>query len=140
MLLDCLALLVHSGQVLPLMPPARVTRRPAHRFNRMIVGHARTGRIYSPSRLAGRPHRRAGLGFRPAGAGGRLRRQGTRTSQAAARHAMSILKMLGRRPMREGRLIEDDGEATIFLAESMQPILARHSAVAPARRDLRYRP
>ena len=42
---------------------------------------------------------------------------------AAAQHAMSILKILGRRPMKEGRLIEDDGEATIFLAEQMQPII-----------------
>ena len=42
---------------------------------------------------------------------------------AAAHHAMSILKILGRRPMREGLLIQDDGEATIFLAEQMQPII-----------------
>jgi len=42
---------------------------------------------------------------------------------AAARHAMSILKVLGRRPTKEGRTLEDDGEATIFLAESMRPII-----------------
>jgi hypothetical protein len=36
---------------------------------------------------------------------------------------MSILNMLGRRPVREGVPIEDDGEATSFLAEQMKPIL-----------------
>ncbi len=36
---------------------------------------------------------------------------------------MSILNVLGQRPMREGILIKDDGEAIIFLAEQMQPIL-----------------
>lgn len=42
---------------------------------------------------------------------------------AVARQAMGILNVLGRRPMRDGVLIKDDGEARIFLAEQMRPIL-----------------
>jgi len=120
-LLDCLTLLVHSGQVLPLlMAPADA--EAAHRFNRMIVGHARTGRIYS--HLAS-PVARTGV---PVSDFGLLTLAAIYDGKAddvasAARHAMGILKILGRRPMKEGRLLEDDGEATIFLAESMQPIL-----------------
>ena len=36
---------------------------------------------------------------------------------------MAILKGLGRRPFRDGKLIEDDGEATRFLAENFRPVL-----------------
>jgi len=43
--LDCLSLLVHSGQVLPLARPA-ADPAPAQRFNRMIADHARSGRVY----------------------------------------------------------------------------------------------
>jgi hypothetical protein len=88
----------------------------------MIVGHARTGRIYS--HLAS-PVARTGV---PVSDFGLLTLAAIYDGKAddvasAARHAMGILKILGRRPMKEGRLLEDDGEATIFLAESMQPIL-----------------
>ena len=120
-LLDCLALLVHSGQVLPLLTPA-ADAAPAHRFNRMIVGHARTGRIYShlasPVARTGVPVSDFGLLTLAAIYDGKAE-----DVASAARHAMGILKVLGRRPMKEGRLLEDDGEATIFLAETMQPIL-----------------
>ena len=120
-LLDCLALLVHSGQVLPLLTPA-ADAAPAHRFNRMIVGHARTGRIYShlasPVARTGVPVSDFGLLTLAAIYDGKAE-----DVASAARHAMGILKILGRRPMKEGRLLEDEGEATIFLAESMQPIL-----------------
>ena len=120
-LLDCLALLVHSGQVLPLLTPA-ADAAAAHRFNRMIVGHARTGRIYShlasPVARTGVPVSDFGLLTLAAIYDGKAE-----DVASAARHAMGILKILGRRPMKEGRLLEDEGEATIFLAETMQPIL-----------------
>jgi SAM-dependent methyltransferase len=120
MLLDCLALLVHSGQVLPVVGPAP-DAAPAQRFNRMIVGHARTGRIYG--HLAA-PLVRTGI---PVSDFGLLALaavlDGKDTVPAVAQQAMSILKILGRRPMKDGRLLQDDGEATIFLAEQMQPII-----------------
>jgi len=120
-LLDCLTLLVHSGQTLPLLASA-ADAEPAHRFNRMIVNHARTGRIYS--HLAS-PVARTGV---PVSDFGLLTLAAIHDGKAgdvasAARHAMGILKILDRRPVKEGRLLEDDGEATIFLAETMQPIL-----------------
>lgn len=120
-LLDSLALLVHSGQLLPLLAPA-ADADAAHRFNRMIVGHARTGRIYS--HLAS-PVARTGV---PVNDFGLLTLAAIYDGKAgdvasAARHAMGILKIIGRRPIKEGRFLEDEGEATIFLAETMQPIL-----------------
>jgi hypothetical protein len=121
LLLDCLALLVHSGQVLPIIAAAPVDAEPAQRFNRMIVGHARTGRIY---RHLASPVARTGI---PVTDFGLLALAGVLDGKdelaAVARHAMSILNVLGQRPMRDGVLIKDDGEAIIFLAERIQPIL-----------------
>jgi SAM-dependent methyltransferase len=119
-LLDCLALLVHSGQVVPVFAPADPDA--AHRFNRMVVGHARTGRIYahlaSPVARTGIPVTDFGLLTLAAIYDGKAD-----DAAGAARHAMSMLKIMGRRPTKEGRSLADDGEATIFLAEQMQPIL-----------------
>ncbi len=119
-LLDCLALLVHSGQVVPVFAPADPAA--AHRFNRMVVGHARTGRIYShlasPVARTGIPVTDFGLLTLAAVYDGRAD-----DVASAARHAMQILNIMGRRPTKEGRALQDDGEATIFLAEQMQPIL-----------------
>jgi trans-aconitate methyltransferase len=121
LLLDCLALLVHSGQVLPIIASAAPDAEPAQRFNRTIVGHARTGRIYhhlaSPVARTGIPVSDFGLLALAAVIDGK---EGV---AAVARHAMSILNVLGQRPMRGGVLIKDDGEATIFLAEQIKPIL-----------------
>jgi hypothetical protein len=120
LLLDCLALLVHSGQVLLIVGPAP-DAQPAQRFNRMIVGHARTGRIYS--HLAS-PVARTGIPITDFGLlalAGVI--DGKEEVAAVARHAMSILNVLGQRPMREGILIKDEGEAIIFLAEQIKPIL-----------------
>jgi hypothetical protein len=130
-LLDCLALLVHSGQVLPVFAPADAAA--AQRFNRMVVGYARTGRIYS--HLAS-PVARTGV---PVNDFGLLTLAAIYDGKAddvasVARHAMGILRIMGRRPIKEGRFLEDDGEAMIFLAEQMQPILHE---VVPVWRRLR---
>ena len=99
----------------------RPSTRIAQRFNRMIVGHCRTGRIY---RYLAAPV--AGTGI-PVTDFGLLALAGIRSGKtelvAVAKHAMSILKVLGQRPMRGGVLIEGEAEATSFLAEQMQPIV-----------------
>jgi len=85
-----------------------------------LVGHARTGRIY---RHLASPVARTGI---PVTDFGLLALAGVLDGKdvaAVARHAMSILNVLGQRPMRDGVLIKDDGEAIIFLAEQIQPIL-----------------
>ena len=46
-----------------------------------------------------------------------------RSGRAAASHALRLLKAMGRRPWKDGKLIEDDDKATAFLAENMKPIL-----------------
>ena len=121
MLLDCLALLVHSHQVLPILAPVADVEA-AHRFNRMVVGHARAGRIYShlasPVARTGVPVNDFGLLTLAAIYDGRAD-----DAAAVARHAMSILNVMGRRPMKEGKSLSDDGEAIVFLAQTMQPIL-----------------
>lgn len=119
-LLDCLALLVSSNQVLTVLGPV-ADAAPAQRFNRMIVGHARAGRLYN---FLAAPLARTGI---PVTDFGLLALaavfEGKDETAAAAQLAMSILKALGRRPMKNGRLIEDDGAATLFLAEKIDPIL-----------------
>lgn len=119
-LLDCLTLLVDSGQVLPLtMTPADAA--PAKRFNRMIVDHARAGRLHG--HLAS-PVARTGIRVSDFGMLALAALfDGKEDAGPAAGHAIAILKRLGRRPFKDGKLIADDREATNFLAENFAPIL-----------------
>ena len=122
MLLDCLCLLVHSGQVAPVIASDGIDKEPAQRFNRMIVDFARTGRVYgtlaSPVLRSGVPVRDFSLLALAALFDGK----GDDAAMAAT-HALSILKILGRRPIKDGALIEDDGDAIAFLISNFRPIL-----------------
>ena len=51
LLLDCLCLLVSSGQVAPAIAAESVDRAPAQRFNRMIVILRAPGAITAPWQL-----------------------------------------------------------------------------------------
>jgi hypothetical protein len=120
-LLDCLALLVHSAQVLPVIaPPADL--ESAKRFNRQVVENARAGRFYfylaSPVTRTGIPISDFGLLSLAA------LFDGETDASAAARHALTLLNRMGRRPMKDGRLLQDDAEATEFLAQNMAPVFA----------------
>jgi SAM-dependent methyltransferase len=121
-LLDCLCLLVQSGQVVPFVASPPADPAPAQRFNRMIVDHARAGRLYfalaSPVLRTGVPVNDFALLTLAALFDGRAD-----TGEQAAAHALALLKGIGRRPVKEGRLLEDDGEARTFLSERMQPII-----------------
>jgi SAM-dependent methyltransferase len=120
-LLDCLTLLVHSGQVLPLIGPSDVDPEPAQRFNRMVVESLRSGRIYhhlaSPVVRTGLPVPEFGLLTLAA------LYDGKDDGAAAARHALPILKALGRRPVKDGNPIESDSEAEAFVAEHIAGVI-----------------
>jgi len=123
MLLDCLCLLVQSGQVAPVIAADGINKEPAQRFNRMIVDFARTGRVYAA--LAA-PVLRSGVlvrDFALLALAALFDGKGDDATMAA-KHALSILKILGRRPIKDGALIEDDGKAIDFLIANFQPILA----------------
>ena len=94
---------------------------PAQRFNRMVVDSARSGRLFfhlaSPLARTGIPVSDFGLLALAA------RFDGQGEYRAAASHALRLLKAMGRRPWKDGKLIEDDDKATAFLAENMKPIL-----------------
>jgi SAM-dependent methyltransferase len=128
MLLDCVALLVDSGHVLALAGRHEMDMRPAQRFNRMVVERARGGRRYghlaSPVARTGVPVDEYGLLALAAVFDGRAA-----DPLAAARHALSILAASGRRPLRENRPIDDDGEAVAYLAERMTPMLQEQMPV-----------
>ena len=47
----------------------------------------------------------------------------------AAKHAMSIVKVLGRRPVKNGALINDEAAAVDFLASAYRPILEEHVSI-----------
>ena len=118
MVLDCLCLLVDSLQVVPIIASAGIDRAPAQRFNRMIVDLARTGRVYpnlaSPVARTGIPVGHLDLLALAAVFDGKADDAGT-----AAQHALSILKVLGFRPIDAGVLIQDDGEAITFLTKTI---------------------
>jgi Predicted methyltransferase regulatory domain len=119
-LLDILLGLVHSGQVFPITTAAP-DPAPAQRFNRMLVDSARTGSFFfhlaSPLARTGIPVPDVGLFALAALFDGQTE------YVSAARHALRSLKALGRRPSKNGKLIEDDDKATAFLAENIKPIL-----------------
>jgi hypothetical protein len=123
-LLDCLALLVHSTQVLPItMPPADA--QAAQRFNRMVVDNARLGRFYS---ALATPVARTGIGISDIGllALAALFDGVADEPAAAAKASLALLEKLGRWPMKEGKIIENTNEALGFLEASLQPILTEN--------------
>ena len=121
-MLDCLCLLVSSGQAAPAIAAESVDRAPAQRFNRMIVDFARTGRNYGA--LAA-PVVRSGVAVGDLAllALAAVCADKADDPEMAAKHAMSILKVLGRRPLKNGALINDEAAAVDFLASAYRPIL-----------------
>jgi SAM-dependent methyltransferase len=123
MLLDTLVGLVHSRQVFPIIRMA-ADPAPAQRFNRMLVDSSRTGRVFfhlaSPVLRTGIPVSELGLLALAA------LFDGQSDCAAAAHHALGTLKAIDRRPMNNGKLIEDDSTAIAFLVENMQPILQEY--------------
>lgn len=121
-LVECLALLVHSQQVLPICAPASVDPEPAQRFNRMIVDRARAGQVYAylASPVAGTGVRVDDFGLLTLAA---VFDGQAGTPAAAARHGLSIIAALGRRPLDNGRPIEADDDAVAFLAARMEPVI-----------------
>ena len=122
LLLDCLALLVHSGQALVLVGGRDVDVRPAQRFNRMIVDRARAGRPYG--HLAS-PIARTGI---PVDEVGLLALAALFDGQAAepaglARHVQSIFVALGRKPLRDNKPVSDNADAILFLTDRMKQVL-----------------
>jgi|ERR1043165_425987 hypothetical protein len=128
MLIECVTLLVHSGQVLPLVAPAAREAATAVRFNRTIVDEARNGIIRdslaSPLTRTGVPVNDFALLAVMAWLDG-----SGNSAQTAAAYGLRALKQLGRRPLRDRLPIEDDAEAIAFLAEHLRPILADGLAV-----------
>lgn len=126
-LLDCLTLLVHSGQVLPVIGPSSANGEPARLFNRMLVESLRSGRTYrhlaSPVLRTGLPIPDFGLLALSALFEGKDDKSG------AGRHALSILQALGRRPHKDGRQIDSDREAEAFLGDQVTRVLADYLPV-----------
>jgi Predicted methyltransferase regulatory domain len=121
-LVECLALLIHSGQVVPVIAPPSADAEPARRFNRAIVERARAGQLYghlaSPVTGTGIAIDDFGLLTLAAVFDGQAS-----TPVAAARHGLSIIKALGRRPLDDGQPIADDDAAVTFLAARMAPVI-----------------
>lgn len=121
LLMECLALLVHSGQVFPVMG-SDADAAPAKRFNRMVIEHAREGRVFgnlaAPVIRTGVPVSDFGLLALSALFDGK-----GHDAQAAGAHGLAILTRLGRRPLKNLQPIEQDNDAIDFLAEHMRPIL-----------------
>ena len=121
--MECLALLVHSGQVFPVMAAAlQRIGAAAQRFNRILVEEVRAGPVFdnlaSPVVRSGVPVTDFGLLALSALFEGK-----GHDAHAAGAHGLVILKALGRRPLKNLQPIEDDNAAIDFLAEYMQPIL-----------------
>jgi SAM-dependent methyltransferase len=123
LLVDCLALLIYSGQIVPLLPQATRDVAPAERFNRALVQRARGGQFYghlaSPVTGSGIYVDEYGLLTMAA-----LFDEKNTGPQSVARYALPILAGAGRPPCRDGQPIDDEEEAVAFLAERIGIVMA----------------
>jgi SAM-dependent methyltransferase len=128
LLVDCLALLIHSGQVLPISPEPCSDMLPAQRFNRVVVECARSGRFYghlaSPVAKAGIFADELALLTLAEWFNNKLDDE-----LASARSVLSLLTAAGKRPHRENRPIEDDDEATALVAQHMRLVVSERFPV-----------
>jgi SAM-dependent methyltransferase len=121
--LVCLALLVHSFQVIPILSADSVDKAPAQRFNRAVAAEFKLGRAYStlaaPIGGTGLPASQAELlalvAYVDKKAG---------TVAQAAKYGFSILTKLGTRPVKEGKPVADDNEAIAALESQMAFVFA----------------
>jgi SAM-dependent methyltransferase len=122
LLVDCLALLVHSGQVVAIPIEPRSDRAPAQRFNRFIAQRAQSGTFFGhlASPVAGTGIFVDELALLTLA----LWFENRLDDPSAARDVLSSLTAAGRRPQRESGSIEDDGEAMALVAERMQLVVA----------------
>jgi SAM-dependent methyltransferase len=121
-LLECLGLLVNSGQAMALMPP-EPDLEPAKRFNRLMVENARAGRLYgnlaSPLARTGLPVADLGL-FALASI-----LDGEDEVGKVASCTLGTIKGMSRVVMKDGAAVQDDTEATDVLVERMSPIIEK---------------
>ncbi len=122
LLCECLTLLVHSGQVLPLACDPCTDTAPARRFNHMVIAQVREGRLFdglaSPVVRSGVPmtdYAMLALSALLDGKG--------HDAIAAAEHGLTVLKSIGRFLTRNMQPIEGAAEAVAFLAEEIRPVL-----------------
>lgn len=116
LLLDCLALLIYSGQVVPTFVDDKQDVQPAQRFNRMLVERARAGHFYGHFAS---PHVGSGIFVDEYGllAMAALFDEQSIEPQSVARYALPLLAGAGKPPHRDGQPIDDEGEAVTFLTE-----------------------
>jgi hypothetical protein len=88
----------------------------------MVVEHSRAGRFYfclaSPVARTGIRVGEFALWALAADLDG-----AADNAETAARHALAGIKSLGRRPARDGKLIQDDEEAVRFIADNIAPVI-----------------
>ena len=122
-LLDCLTLLIGSGQVVPIFPAAAATdMEPARRFNRMVIEHIRAGRSYRylASPVAGTGIAVSDLELLALAA---LLDGRGQDAPAAAKYGLALLKGCGKVPMKDGRPLQEEAEGLSFLEDRLGPIL-----------------
>jgi SAM-dependent methyltransferase len=121
-LLDCLTLLVSSGQVVPILPTTAVNLKPAQRFNRMVVDHVRAGRSYRclASPVAGTGIAVSDLGMLALSA---LFDGCGDDAAAAAKHALAVLKSCDKLPMEDGKILHNEADGLRFLEARIKVIL-----------------
>ena len=122
----------------PVIAGESIDGKPAQRFNRMIVEFARTGRDYGALAL---PFVRSGVAVGDLAllALAAVFNGKGDDPEMAAKHAMSTLKVLGRRPLKDGAIINDENHGSGFsgLSVSSSILEANVPLWRPARTILR---
>ena len=121
-LMESITLLVHSGQVFPVLAPEPADAAPAQRLNRLIVARARAGEVHDSLAC---PVTRTGVAVTDFGllSLAALFDDKTDSAGTAAAHGLSIIEALGRQPREHGQPLHGEA-AERFLAQYMAPIIA----------------
>jgi SAM-dependent methyltransferase len=122
LLVDCLALLIHSGQVLPLPREPCSDMSPAQRFNRFVAQCALSGDFFG--HLASPVAKTGIFADELALLTLALWFENKLDDPSSARDVLALLIAAGKRPHRENEPIEDDSEAVALVAQRMQLVVA----------------
>jgi hypothetical protein len=116
LLVESLAFLTHTGQILPYVESPKADPEPALRFNRMIIDRARTGRAYanlaSPIARTGVPVNEFGLLVLAAVQDGRAE-----SAEMAAEYVFEQLRKSNRTPAKNGVPIQSNVDAVKHLID-----------------------
>lgn len=121
--LQVVSLLVHTGQVLPLLPEAEIDIEPAQRLNRVLINKVRVGRFYNflAAPLAGSGVQTGHIEMFILAV---LLSQQSSDVSTVTEEVLGLMRSLGSSPMRDGAAVTDPSEQSVIVRGDVETFLA----------------